>query len=463
MKTFTIIISIYLLSITSSFSQLGMTQNDGFCASGNERKRALEKLPWYGNNAYLLDILDSTGYRVTKFDYENVLYRVPLKLWIYRKSDGTEGMTEPEIKEMVSNLNYYNLLNNTGFLYYIRPDISYIDKNKRMKIGYWIESPITTTFHRKKNCVNLHIANDIIIKRMFRSNKAIRGSYNKVNHGVTLRRKATPTTAAHEIGHFFGLQHPHKNSDKGKCRQESVSRERKLKGCFKHGLNCEKNGDALCDTPAEPILNNSVDLNCNYVGDFIDNWGDTYVPQTNNIMSYPQTLRCREIFTPQQVAVMLYTAQKYDICAWTAKCKGTNDYKFQYYFDKFEPDDTQLMASEIFADSVQHHTFHKMFVGKKDVDNNTDWVFFYADSNVSTAVVSTSSGKYRAADTELFLYDQRGNLLAHNDNTAKNKYSQIEFKITKQGKYFVKIVMKNTVEAPDIADYKIKVELIKKQ
>lgn len=444
------------ISISGLFSQAG-SLNDGFCKTSEISNRKLQQLPWYGNNQVLHQILDSAGYYEQKFDFENALYRVPVKLWIYRKNDGTGGLTEPEIKKMFQYLNHFNILNNTGFIYYLRPDITYIDKTKRTKLGYYIEKPTMTTFRREKKCINLHITNDIIIKRLFGSSRAIRGSYNKVNHGITLRKRSTPTTLTHEIGHFFGLLHPHRNFDKGKCKQEAVKRQRKYGFCLKRGLICEKSGDALCDTPAEHNLNSTVDIDCKYVGNEKDKWGDSYIPATRNIMSYPQSLRCREIFTKGQIAVMLHTAQKYNICEWTAKCTGNNNYKYQYHFDKYEPDDTQLMASEIKKDEIQHHTFHKVFMSNTDVDNNTDWLFFDI-RRPAKVTISTASAKYRTADTEIFITDSNGKLLYTDDNSGTGNYSKIVIKKLTKGKYYIKVKMKNSVNVPDIADYNIELK-----
>jgi hypothetical protein len=102
---------------------------------------------------------------------------------------------------------------------------------------------------------------------------------------------------AHELGHFFGLYHPH---------DIFFGKE------FVNESNCSTAGDLLCDTPAEPeqSLLNLVDADCHYTGNilnsFVDPNGDGYVPSTTNIMSYTPP-PCVKGFTQQQFERMIMT------------------------------------------------------------------------------------------------------------------------------------------------------------
>ena len=46
-----------------------------------------QKLPWYGNETFLPKFADSL-YQAKGMD-KNVMFKIPVKFWIYRKSDGT--------------------------------------------------------------------------------------------------------------------------------------------------------------------------------------------------------------------------------------------------------------------------------------------------------------------------------------------------------------------------------------
>ena len=73
--------------------------------------------------------------------------------------------------------------------------------------------------------------------------------------------------------------------------------------CPSSGLTCEKNGDKLCDTAAEPAMTGLTDAFCNYTGTGKDQWNDTWVPDEYNIMSYAGQ-GCKDEFSPGQIAVM---------------------------------------------------------------------------------------------------------------------------------------------------------------
>lgn len=93
-------------------------------------------------------------------------------------------------------------------------------------------------------------------------------------------------TLSHELGHFFGLLHTHETS----TGLERVD-----------GSNCNRAGDLFCDTPADPNLGRGgVMSGCSYVGNFVDQGGDRFVPDPSNLMSYAPAF-CASRFSPQQL------------------------------------------------------------------------------------------------------------------------------------------------------------------
>ena len=69
-----------------------------------------------------------------------------------------------------------------------------------------------------------------------------------------------PVVLAHELGHFFMLQHTQEGF--GTPEKEMVSRDED---------NCLYKGDGLCDTPADPTLSSSnVNNKCEYHGHLKD-------------------------------------------------------------------------------------------------------------------------------------------------------------------------------------------------
>jgi len=112
------------------------------------------------------------------------------------------------------------------------------------------------------------------------------------------------STLAHEIGHYFKLYHTHRGTTD------------LAKNEFVDGSNCGRIGigDELCDTPAEPYINENEkegqdkcidynDENCTYICNDTDFKGHTFKPDVTNIMSYALK-ECRQTFSPEQVQRM---------------------------------------------------------------------------------------------------------------------------------------------------------------
>ncbi|MBK8808487.1 MAG: hypothetical protein IPO21_18385 [Bacteroidales bacterium] len=101
---------------------------------------------------------------------------------------------------------------------------------------------------------------------------------------------------AHELGHYFGLFHPHEEGAFG----SEYAEDRSL---------CASTGDLICDTPAEPTLTDLVE-SCLYIGNLEpstalrDPAGKVYMPSVTNIMSYSPD-ECKYGFSEQQFDRML--------------------------------------------------------------------------------------------------------------------------------------------------------------
>ncbi len=450
MFRFTAVLAFWLIACFSLSAQI----IEADCGTTKISERKFEKQAWFGNNEILYDILDSCAYYNAE-NKGNVLFRIPVKFWVYRDNNKTTGgASERELKNMMIDLNMHNINNNTGFLFYMRPDIGYINKSRHKRMGYFFEALFQTSFHRAAGCINVFVVDNFIKRTPFSGKSYVRGTYNNFNKSIIVKRNISSTSLAHEIGHFFGLLHPHENYRKGKRRQESVSRTRCAKALFRKGLNCEINGDGLCDTPAEPNLTKFVDEKCNYIGELTDNWGDVYKPATNNIMSYPKYRRCRNSFTPQQVAVMIYTAKAKNIDGWEAKHKP-------YKFDAFEPDNSKMMASMIYPYKMQYHTFHKTYMGKNNPDkpDNVDWLKFRLKRPITKKlIIRMKNGECYSPEIKIYCFGENDKQYLSQKCQTENSCS---FTISnlKKGWYYLKIEnLSPKIPDDSITDFYISIE-----
>jgi len=394
--------------------------------------------PWIGNNNFLNQYLLQNNINLDSVTYSNQLYSIPLTFWIYK----TEKMpiNYLEIKKFVSDLNYYYFINKTGFQFY-ENEIIEINNERHAIFSYFTEAPLVTTLNHKRGTANIHII-DALQKTKFKGKKVYyKGTYNSINNSIILVKLNSETGLAHEIGHFLGLKHPHNNCTKGKLRQESVSRERTRFKHFKKVKNCEVNGDCLSDTPAEPKLSNYVSENCKYQAIGVkDNWGDYYVPNTDNIMSYPTFKKCRNNFTNGQIAVMLYTAEKSKYSMfWKIDSLNNN------FIDKYEPDNYIEMANVLQINIVEAHSLHKNFsLNNKNVSFDIDWFTLDIADSLQNYWLKILPEKNINSALKVSIFD-KNNLLKQTENIYNDTIIKFNFDAELDNKYFIKIETKNII------------------
>jgi len=208
-------------------------------------------------------------------------YCVPIAGHIVRASNGTGGMTLSQYFQSIDDANFY--FQNSGIQFYslgvdyIDDDIFYgetaggeIDMLRSMNVV-----PAAINVYYTPNLTGLCGISSFTFS-------AVQGIVMDNDcSGVPSNRSTMP----HEIGHYFNLYHTHETA----FGVEYVD-----------GSNCGSAGDLLCDTPADPLLSGFVTSypGCMYTGGFTDPNGDTYVPDTHQIMSYSLPL-CADVFSPQ--------------------------------------------------------------------------------------------------------------------------------------------------------------------
>jgi Pregnancy-associated plasma protein-A len=99
---------------------------------------------------------------------------------------------------------------------------------------------------------------------------------------------------SHEMGHCLGLLHTHNNGSLLPTTGDEYVDQ------IAHPGNCLIAGDCICDTPADPNMEYSVNYpNCEWTDSDEDSDGNPYQPSTTNIMSYTHD-ECYEEFTVGQ-------------------------------------------------------------------------------------------------------------------------------------------------------------------
>lgn len=415
----------------------------------------LEALPWFGNNDYLVDFLDSIGYPGPQARIvDNVRFWIPVKFWVYRNSMGTGGPTLANLQTYIDNLNrFFNQLNNTWIGFYMKCDVTYINDDDFLTISDF-EGQVLTATNQDVGAMNVHIADNL--------NNATGVTYSFIFGSAIFLSRDTYTgnffasTIAHEAGHFFGLQHTHQYSNRGMCRKEPIDRTRTwpfFRPCifnvaYLHSnVICETNGDLLRDTPADPDLNNNTDnVLCLFeMFGWTDPWGDHYEtppagslsPDTRNLMSYNRRRPCRDRFSELQIAVMLHTIFRGKFKKLRIRWEDTRS-----TFDSFEPDNVPETARPILVSEVQARNFHQQYEGGTTWTScDVDWVRFVAPVCNGAIEVFTSAIPGRTnANTRLTLFDNAMTQLAQNDDiSGSNLFSSITWTFVTGQTYFIRV------------------------
>ena len=218
-----------------------------------------------------------------------VVNSIPVKVYIIRNADGSGGLSMVELNDAITNLN--SVYKDAFLEFFLCDGIEYIDNDNLGHFKRGEEKSFIETNY-VPGLINMYFTDNIENE----SNESICGYSDNVgrNDMVVMKNSCATNGSSlpHELGHFFSLLHTH-GADNDTITTELVN-----------GSNCDTDGDGICDTPADPRLKTStVNSSCNYIGFETDTNGDSFKPDTNNIMSYSRK-ECRTHFSEQQLARM---------------------------------------------------------------------------------------------------------------------------------------------------------------
>ena len=142
-----IILIFFLLTSCIAF---GQTQNFEDCDAEDLDTAAFKRLPWFDNNQYIDDFIDSIGYPLTggggdpvaRVEGSTVVkYRVPVNFIVYRDDNGNGGPNAFELQRLMDKLNNDHRNNNTGIRFYQKCNVSYVNDSDRLTMdanfGTW--------------------------------------------------------------------------------------------------------------------------------------------------------------------------------------------------------------------------------------------------------------------------------------------------------------------------------------
>ncbi len=393
MKFSVIALAMSVLFCTDLFSQV-----TPFCGTPALSDEEFEQLPWYGDFSKVEHSIDSLqkllSRQVSERDGAGCpfqtggwqgLLAVPIHLWIYQ-----EVANDPLL--LLDN-RYQEMLDYTSALF----------QNSGLPIYFYISCQDVIT---NANYVDIDDANELydmmnahndlydINIHVVRSGDGWAGVYASGRDDVAIVRGSVnglSEVLAHEMGHYFTLQHTHRRTNQDPlfaaadglntpCRREAVSRTPIFEtgNCPVPNVTlsyCTQTGDGFCDTPADP-----TDLfDCSYNRTYVDFTGAAFTPDESNIMSY---YGCTSAFSPQQVQAM-----RNNILTRSANCFGgwcLNYYGYIVRGDQFEPDNGFLQARWITGGTTQIHSLHT------GCNKEEDWYRLQPNTAIGNYVVTVS-------------------------------------------------------------------------
>ena len=223
-------------------------------------------------------------------------YCIPIAAHIVRRTNGTGGLTQAALDQGIADANA--LYANTGMVFqllsvdYIDDDDYFNNINTTAEIDALLGESVVA------DAVNAYFTPNLSNEQ---GGLCGRGSFTtSTPQGIAMNNgcmgvSSNTSSFPHELGHFFDLFHTHE-TDFG---AELVD-----------GSNCSTAGDKLCDTPADPTLDPGTNVTafpgCTYNGSETDANGDSYSPDTHQMMSYSDK-NCRDIMSPQSEAKVVAT------------------------------------------------------------------------------------------------------------------------------------------------------------
>lgn len=232
----------------------------------------------------------------------NDIVYVPVKFHIVTKDDGTRGVSEENILDMVCATNEDFLDQNIQF--YIKDEFNYINSDAVFDDHQQTQRGIMS-FSKDNQAINVFMLENVS------QNPAVGGYYTSSFDWIVVRNSDVNSSyvLTHEIGHFFTLPHPFQGWDatggfspSAEGQRVPVNSPRGIPSERVDGSNCEDAGDFICDTPADYNAFNSL---CSTDFPILDPDSVEISPDQRLFMSYFQCeARSAYYFTDMQKEII---------------------------------------------------------------------------------------------------------------------------------------------------------------
>ena len=228
------------------------------------------------------------------FDINNpdISALITIRAHIIADVNGNTRITKSDVINSLIVVNGY--FKNIGLQFFV-DSIDYINDYNYSLITYNKNKKELVTKHAVNNIINLFLVDTIKMGSLYSYGFTYFPIVTDSNFIFIKKSYFSGNSLSTMLGHFFGLLSTHEILGGHELVNES---------------NCNKSGDFICDTYADPDLFNLVVGNCKYNGQLQDSIGKYYVPSMANIMSNSSDA-CKCVFTPLQYRRMYYYYKKY--------------------------------------------------------------------------------------------------------------------------------------------------------
>ncbi|MFV0539817.1 MAG: GEVED domain-containing protein [Aestuariibaculum sp.] len=208
---------------------------------------------------------------------------------IYRKDDGTGGLTFEQLNTGLSNINAsYRAIGIEFYISGAESDLTSINDSEFLAGNYTSSNESTNHgIYGESDAINIYFVDA--------TNSGVSGYAPRIpanqsgNKATMANPYVTGKVLSHELGHYFNLIHTHQGSTNSDITKRELVTRLDVETGGRLPANCSTEGDLVCDTPADPYGRTdgtTTTNNCTFASTITDVNGDFFSPTLRNFMDY---------------------------------------------------------------------------------------------------------------------------------------------------------------------------------